>query len=348
MIGTGIQAAEGGDVASLIRIVWSFKFFFAQYLWRAKEIAGFNLYAAQEFPMVPSSSLFRSGALLAALVGFFCASTVSTEAGSKGREARKPVMTNPKFDPTAERVGLFEGMDAGQLESKVVAKDATGGVVLISNTTDQPLTVELPESFAMVQVLNQLGGGGFGGGGLGGGGGGLGGGGGQGGGGNQAGGGGFGGGGAGGGGLGGGGQGGLGGGGGQGFFSIPPERTVKVPYVSACLNHGKADPNPRIEYKLIRVSEYTEDPILAELITMVGTGRLDQKSAQAAIWTRTDNMSWQQLSEKHSYNLGKVEYFFNPKNITEGQAILTTAESRVREAAESKDEKKEEVPSRVR
>lgn len=301
--------------------------------------------------MVPWSSMFRSVALLAALVGLLSVSTVSTEAGSKGREARKPILTNPKFDPTAERVGLFEGMDDGRLASKVVAKDATGGVVVISNNSDQPLTVELPESFVMVQVLNQLGGGlgggggGFGGGGLGG----QGGGGGGQGGGNQSGGGGFGGG-QGGGGLGGGGgQGGLGGGGGgQGFFSIPPERSVKLPYVSACLNHGKADPNPNVEYKLVRVSEYTEDPVLSELIKMVGTGRINQKSAQAAIWTRTDNMTWQQLAAKNFNTLQGVEYFFHPNNISEGQLILTSAEARVREAAENKEEKNEEVPSRVR
>ncbi|MGV2340356.1 MAG UNVERIFIED_CONTAM: hypothetical protein LVR18_42330 [Planctomycetaceae bacterium] len=29
--------------------------------------------------------------------------------------------------------------------------------------------------------------------------------------------------------------------------------------------------------------------MLAELITMVGTGRVDQQSAQAAIWTRTSD-----------------------------------------------------------
>jgi len=282
--------------------------------------------------MISRRLVLHQALFAAAVFGVLFSATAVSQAESKRSEARKPVLTHPKFDPTAERVGLFEGMEDGRLESKMVAKDSTGGFVIISNTSDQPLTVDLPEAFVGVQVLKQLGGlggglggGGFGGGGLGGGlggqqggqqqnvGGGLGG---------QQGG-------LGGGGLGGGG---LGGGGGN-FFSIPPEKAVKVPYVSACLNHGKAEPNPRIEYKIVPVEEYTQDAVLTELIKMVGTGRIDQHSAQAAIWTRTDNMTWQQLAAKSSRAIGGgVNYYFNPTNIATAQVLMATAEGRVREA----------------
>ena len=179
-------------------------------------------------------------------------------------------------------------------------------------------------------------------------------GGGQGGGGNQNAGGGMGGGGMGGGGMGGGGMGGGGmGGGGQGgggFFSIPPERTVRVPYVSACLNHGKPDPSARLEYKLVPVEEYTKDEVLAELIRMVGTGRVDQHSAQAAIWTRTDNMSWQKLAAKNVRGILSVEYYFSAQNIQEGQLLMATAEGNVREKSREteKPESNETGSPRVR
>lgn len=288
----------------------------------------------------------------AGILGLFLTVSADSFAASKRTEARRPVLTNPKFDPTAERVGLFEGMEDGRIETKVVAKDATGGFVIVSNTSDQPLTVELPDSFVAVQVLKQLGGLGGMGGGMGGGLGGMGGGmGGMGGGQNQSQGGGFGGQQGGMGGMGGmgGGMGGMGGGG--GFFSVPPEKSVKVPYVGACLNHGKADPNPRVDYKLVRVSEYTQDPVLAELIRMVGSGRVDQHSAQAAIWTRTDNMSWQDLANESSRSIGGGrDYFFKPANIAMAQNIFVTAEARVREAAErgESSEPVEAVIPRVR
>lgn len=291
------------------------------------------------------------GALAAGLLGSPTLLQVQGEEISR-KVDRKPVITKPGFDAGADRVELFTGLEDGRLTTKYVPKGPQGGFVLVSNTTQQPLTVDLPESFVAVQVLKQIGGGGFGGGGLAGGGlggGGLGGGGGQ----AQSTGGGFGGG--GGGGLGGGGfgGGGIGGGGGGGFFSIPPERTVRVPYVSTCLNHGKPDPTPRLNYRLVRVSDYTTDPVLAELIRMVGVGKVNPQAAQAAVWTRTDNMSWQQLTSKGVRGIqGRVSYF-SAEQLTEAQLILLTAEGRVREkAAADKDQQKEaqsgrQVTSRI-
>lgn len=239
-------------------------------------------------------------------------------------KSRKPVITSPRFNVSAERVELFQGIDNGQLATKFVPKDSSGGFILVTNRTSEPLTVELPDAFVAVQVLKQVGGG-LGGGGPGGQPGGQQNGqqGGQ----NQNAGGGF----------GGGGGGGLGGGGlgggqqGGGFFSIPPERTVRVPYVSVCLNHGKPDPSARLEYRLMPVEDYAKDEVLAELIHMVGSGKLNQHSAQAAVWNRTDNMGWQELADKNTRGILGVEYYFSPQNIYEGQMIMAAAIDRVRE-----------------
>jgi hypothetical protein len=147
------------------------------------------------------------------------------------------------------------------------------------------------------------------------------------------------------GGMGGGGMGGMGGG--QGFFSIPPEKTIKVPFRSACLNHGKNEPNPHVEYRLVRTTEYTDDPVLAELIRMVGTGRLDQQSAQAAIWNRTDNLSFEQLAGKQVRGIQGVRYYFRPEQIALGRQLVTTAQAQVRERGEN-SEPKQPTPGRVR
>ena len=268
------------------------------------------------------------------------------DSGKRERSRPQRPITNPQFDPSAERVELFQGMEDGTLETKVIANGPEGGNLLISNTTDEPVTVEMPTSFVTVHVLKQFGqqGGGFGGGGLGGGG--LGGG--QQGGGQQAqGGGGLGGGGLGGGGLGGGGLGGGQQGGGGGFFSIPPEKTVKVPYKSVCLNHGKPDPTPRANRVLVRTEEYTQDPVLRELIGMVATGRLAPQSAQAAVWNRTDNMSWQDLANKYSYGpLGNRLPYFSRTELQGAQMISATAEGRVRERGEDTEPRNEPVRGR--
>jgi hypothetical protein len=149
----------------------------------------------------------------------------------------------------------------------------------------------------------------------------------------------------GGGGMGGGGMGGMGGG--QGFFSIPPEKTIKVPFRSACLNHGKNEPNPHVEYRLVRTTEYTDDPVLAELIRMVGTGRMDQQSIQAAIWTRTDNLTFEQLANKQVRGIQGIRYYFRPEQIARGRQLMTAAEVQVKERGDQ-PEQRPTTPARVR
>ncbi|MEO2033765.1 MAG: hypothetical protein ABGZ35_16940 [Planctomycetaceae bacterium] len=276
-----------------------------------------------------------SGAICLGGLLLLCAAT--TDAAKPRRD--RPI-TSPGFDPSADRVGLFDGMDEGQLETKVVAKNAKGGSVFIKNVTNEPLTVELPEAFVAVQINKQIGGDGAGGGngGAGGGGGGA-----------QSTGGGFGGGGGGGG---GGAQG--GGGGGQGFFSIPPEKTVRLPYGSVCLNHGKPEPNPRTAMQMIPVESYTNDSVLAELINMVGTGRLNHQSAQAAVWTRTDNMSWADLARKFIVSAGQKRPYFRPAHLQQADVLIAMATGRVREKTASEADPvaslkaTETIPSRRR
>lgn len=285
-------------------------------------------------------------------LGLFCSVSLAADKEKSTRRTKKySPITKLTLIPSAEKVELFKGMEDGQLETKVIAKGPFGGSLLITNKTDLPLTVDMPQAFATVHVLKQfgggggLGGGGLGGGGLGGGqGGGLGGGGQQ----NQGGGlGGGQGGGLGGGGLGGGGLGGQGAGGGGGFFSIPPEKTVKLPYISVCLEHGKADPTPQASFKIVPLEDYTQDEVLRQLITMVASGRLPAQSAQAAVWTRTDNMSWQELASKAKFDVvrGKVPYF-HTNDLRAAQMIVTTAEGRAKEAAKARGE--EQPQQRVR
>lgn len=276
--------------------------------------------------MIPRSRL--SGVLLA----LFCL-TIAWETQTSQADAakRQRPITKPKYDPDAEKVELFQGIEEGKFAVKVIAKDDMGGNVQIQNLTDKPLTVQLPDAVVGVQVLQQFGCcggggcGGFGGGACGGGGGG---------GGNQPVGGGF-----------GGGAGGIGGGagglaGGGGFFSIPPQKIVQVPYTSVCLAHGKPDPHPRNNYKLVPVDEFSEDPALHELVRIVGAGKVNKQAAQAAAWHLADKMSWQELAAKSVRRLGGAGTFpyFSRAELLGAQDLVAVAHARAKERAEKKDE----------
>lgn len=292
---------------------------------------------------------FRLSGLL--LAGFCLTLVAETLANDVQAAKRQRPITKLQYDPDAEKVELFQGMKDGKFAVKVIANDEMGGKAQIKNLTDKPLTVQLPDGVVGVQVLQQFGcGGGCGFGGCGGGGGASGGGG-Q----NQPFGGGLGGGGLGGGGLGGGlGGGGFGGGGG-GFFSIPPQKIVQVPYTSVCLAHGKPEPRPQHNYRLVPVDDYTEDPALRELIRIVGTGKVNKQAAQAAAWHLADKMSWQELAAKSVRRLGGggTYPYFSRAELFAAQQMVALAQARAKERAKDKTEEpaspgeQDTIPQRV-
>lgn len=256
----------------------------------------------------------------------------------RGSAAEKQASSGFSFDSVAPKVDLFTGLERGDLEQRLVMQSETKGTLFLTNKTKQPISVQLPPAAVGVQVTKQggqssFGGGGFGGGGQGGGG--------------------FGGGGAGGGqsaggGLGGGGgQGGFGGGGGGGFGgggfgSIPPEKTVKIPFNSVCLEYGKANPNSKMKYQLIAVEKYTDDVRQQELLKLIASGRFDASSAQAAAWNVFSKLPWQQISQLQQETIGDPVTYnrFNTDQVRLAQQMVSNADYRSDEIARNGGDQK--------
>ncbi len=242
---------------------------------------------------------------LALALAFSVANPISR--GDDSGAAKKTVSTkktsSKKEKEEAKTVEMFKAMDDGLLVVDYIGKDATEANLIFRNKTGAPLNVVLPSTFGALPVLGQMmGGGGMGMGGMGGGGmggGGMGGGG-MGGGGGQGMGGGMGGGGMGGmggGGMGGGGMG-MGGGGMGGMMRVDTDKPQKMTVPTLCLNHGKADPNPRMKYKVVRLSEVNDSPVIEELCKAVASGKVSQNTAQAAAWHVANGLTWEELVRK--------------------------------------------------
>ena len=254
-------------------------------------------------------------------------------ASKTGTTFKKPIK-NPKFDPSAEQVDLFEAVDAGQVTVRLIPRNAMGGNVLIENKTDKPLTVKIPDAVVGVSIHSQFGNFGAAGNlGLG----------------NQ--------------GLGnnagpGNGQNGpqkIGGGIGpaqgigqpfgngqgnapgigQGFFSIPAEQVVSLNFNSVCLEYGKPEPGPSSKYTLAPVTKVSRDPVLYQLLTVVGSGKVDTKAAQAAAWHQANKMSFQQLSEKMNTPLGALTQTteFTRSQIHAAEELIAQAKKRTAEVS---------------
>jgi hypothetical protein len=252
-------------------------------------------------------------------LGFVLATSLALRADEASLSSKSAKVEAPQ----GELVELFAGAAKGDIEVKLILKDSTTGQVIITNKTKKPLTIQLPEAFAGVPVLAQ----GFGGGGLGGGGGnnnnnnqnqnqGVGGG--------MM------------GGMGGGmGGGGFGGGGGGGLFNVAPEKAGKLKVTIVCLEHGKVDPNPRVNYQLRPLESFTSKPEVIEVVKMLSKGEIDQHSAQAAAWHLANDMSWSELANKvgKKHLNGSVEPYFTAGHLELGVRATREAAHRAEEFA---------------
>ncbi|MDA1166173.1 MAG: hypothetical protein O3B13_24015 [Planctomycetota bacterium] len=194
-------------------------------------------------------------------------------------QAGKPAIPAQQPAADATTVQLFDGIEAGQLDAKLVHKDESTGNLFIDNKTDKLLNVQMPEAFIGVHVLNQ----GFfdqnngqnG---------------------QNA----------------GQGQGGQTTGGGAsnnsqqgpGIFSVPPQKIVRIPVRSVCLEHGRPDPSSRMEYRVFPVEKFSLDPALFELLATIGRGGPPQKVAQATAWHLANGKSWKELAAMKFRRLG--------------------------------------------
>lgn len=200
-----------------------------------------------------------------------------------------------QYNPADTTLDVFEGMKSGQLEVKMVHKDVAQGKLFITNKTDKPVNVKLPDTFVGVHVLPQgIGGAGMmqgvGSGGAqmsgGGGGGGM------------------------------GGAGGAGGGGGGNFFNVAAEKVGEYPFVSVCMEHGKPDPRAAMTYQLRPADASVMKPETREAIKLLTTGKITQRVAQVLAWHHQCNMSLEELAAKQIKPAVGLPYpYFDPQEI---------------------------------
>jgi hypothetical protein len=126
--------------------------------------------------------------------------------------------------------------------------------------------------------------------------------------------------------------------GGGGMFSVPPERTAKVPFHSVCLEHGKNDPDPTVRYKIVPVEEYTKDEQLTALLTIVGTKAIDPQVAQAAAWHLSSKMSWEDLASKRSNEIGETDSpYFSPQALNFAEQLVIEARRVAHDKAQERE-----------
>lgn len=241
------------------------------------------------------------------------------------------------LDPTAPVIDLFDGEEAGRLSLRMVAQSPKTGLVFVTNRSPEMLTVAVPTAVAGIHILPQFGplqaqgfqngfgqGTGAGNTGFGN---------------SQA------------------GANGLaqttggslspmgnqgfpngqvgqsGQNPGNGFFSIPPGKTVQLQLQSVCLNYGRPDPTPAMKYKLVRLEDQVSAPALQELLAGINE-RSDRDAVQAAAWHLANGLSWEQIAQLSTQRLPGVKTpMFTAAEVRSAQSLVETAETQAKSRA---------------
>jgi hypothetical protein len=284
--------------------------------------------------------VLRYGPRLTILAAAFFVSALLPAAEAKRNVAAKPA------DVPRTQVELFAAIESGQIEVKVYPRDSRQLRLVVTNKTTEPLSIAMPEAFAAVPVLAQIGMGGmnppgqttsnrsgkdaqplgtgspwnmnmFG---------------------NQMG-------------------NGLGNGMGNGlfnignganqprfpraFFNVEPEKVGQMKLRTVCLAHGKPTPNAHMAYEVKPLSQVTTKPGVYELCALLGNEEIGQAAIQAAAWNLANDMSWSKLARVQSRGLLMInDALFTPGQIREGQRLaeraLYAAKEREKAASSSK------------
>lgn len=109
-----------------------------------------------------------------------------------------------------------------------------------------------------------------------------------------------------------------------GPFSLPPERTRTLRVPTVCLEYGKREPSPRVEYRMTELTECSTDPRLQDVLDSLADGRLSQKAAQAAAWHVASGRSWEQLAAETIQMAGgdPDRPYFTPAELTAARGLV--------------------------
>jgi len=72
------------------------------------------------------------------------------------------------------------------------------------------------------------------------------------------------------------------------------------------------------------IDSITKDSNVIEICKMLGSKKIDQQSAQAAVWHLTDGLTWRDLAQKVKIRHlnGTQEMFFNGRELARAQRIV--------------------------
>ena len=100
-----------------------------------------------------------------------------------------------------------------------------------------------------------------------------------------------------------------------------------------------------MKYTLVPAEKVINNATLYELLSIVGTGQVSERAAQAAAWYLTDGLSFQQMANKQEAHFGgRTTSYFTQSDLVTAQKLLVFAKKQADDRRDAEaDGKKEDV-----
>ncbi|MCL6503914.1 MAG: hypothetical protein K6T86_14620, partial [Pirellulales bacterium] len=115
---------------------------------------------------------------------------------------------------------------------------------------------------------------------------------------------------------------------GWGFFNVAAGRQAQLKVACVCLEFGKPDPRPSIEYELVELAAVCDKPELAETLRALAADKCTQTVAQAASWHLANGLSWDQIAAlTRRRPAGLSEPMFRTEDLKKARRFATSQPS---------------------
>ena len=116
------------------------------------------------------------------------------------------------------------------------------------------------------------------------------------------------------------------------LFNVAPERTGQLKIASLCLEHGKPNPRPSIPYEIRPIESVAAKAEVQEIARMFAQGEVSQRAAQAAAWHLANGLTWDKLQAEKAVKLALwSEPLFSPQDLSRAKKAVDKATQQVKQ-----------------
>jgi hypothetical protein len=112
------------------------------------------------------------------------------------------------------------------------------------------------------------------------------------------------------------------------MFNIPPEKVEQVKLKAVCLQMDRPTPNAHCAYEVKPLAAVCDKPELYEICRLLSDPGVSQKALQAAAWHYANGLSWEQLATKRAKWLPNTSYF-SKSEIEQAKKLAEAAAKKV-------------------